>query len=291
MACVTNSATRSLQAHVQEEGEGRGGSASGGALVRVYRGIAAAVVLCSVGGMVALDAAGAYALQISKLSDQAAAACDAQGENTERSIALVFEGLAILTKYGTSQAVQAVFEAIALLLICISYLILVPLSVAMFRRAERCGRHALLAAAARSTVTRRSEAASAIVDDTVRAAAEQRRRLLIACVVVLVTFPARISFVLLKAYSGFSDPYNPECAACSPCQSDRFLIKFWLDKTPEFQPIVVALSSPLPLFMSLWIITDAHVQAFAISLNILRARLGRNLPGHSSAAESRAPLI
>ena len=58
-----------------------------------------------------------------------------------------------------------------------------------------------------------------------------------------------------------------------------------MTRDPEFPPIVVALSSPLPLFVSLWIITDAHAQAYAISLNILRARLGRQ-----TAAENRTPL-
>ena len=117
------------------------------------------------------------------------------------------------------------------------------------------------------------------------------RRLVMACVVVLTTFPVRAAFDMLNAYSLFNESQNPACGHCEPCQSDRFLIYVWISFTPELQSVVVALSSPLPLFMSLWIITDAHAQAFAISLNILRARLGRNLPGQSSAAESRAPLI
>ena len=108
-----------------------------------------------------------------------------------------------------------------------------------------------------------------------QAAAEQRRHLVIACIVVLIAFPARAALNLLSAFALFDVPYNPACAFCGPCQTDRFLVRWWLVYTPEFKPIVVALSSPLPLFVSLWIITGAHAQAYAISLNILRVRLGR----------------
>jgi hypothetical protein len=113
------------------------------------------------------------------------------------------------------------------------------------------------------------------VDDTIQAAAQQRRRLVIACVIVLITFPARAAFDLLRAYSVFNAQLSPSCGNCEPCQSDRFIIQMWIGLTPELQSTVVALSSPLPLLVSLWIITGAHAQAYAISLNILRARLGR----------------
>ena len=138
------------------------------------------------------------------------------------------------------------------------------------------GAHALVAVAARTHAgDGRVEAAAAIVDETITAAAEQRRRLVIACVVVLITFPARAVYELLFAYAAFHDSVNLACGPCEPCQQNRYLMLAWLNYTPEFQPIVVALTSPLPLFVSLWVITGAHAQAYAISMNILRARLGR----------------
>jgi len=172
--------------------------------------------------------------------------------------------------------VQAVLEAVALVLVSSAYLVLVLLSVAMFRRAEHVGAHALVAVASRAEVSgdTRIGRAAAIVDDTIQAAAEQRRRLVIACVVVLISFTFRAAFSLLT-YALFHNPKNPLCGFCGPCQTDRFLIRYWLLYTPEVRPIVVALSSPLPLFLSLWIITGAHAQSYAISLKILRARLGR----------------
>ena len=66
---------------------------------------------------------------------------------------------------------------------------------------------------------------------------------------------ARASFDLLYAYANVNSPQNssPLCGLCDPCQSDQFLINIWLNFTPEFQAIVVALSSPLPLVVSLWL--------------------------------------
>ena len=42
--------------------------------------------------------------------------------------------------------------------------------------------------------------------------------------------------------------------------------------TPEFQPIVVVLSAPLPLSLSLWIITTSHARAVAIMNAVKRSR-------------------
>ena len=288
---MTNNATRSLQAHAQEQGQGRGERVSGGGLAmvpRVYRATAAVVVMCSVGGIVALDAAGAYYVQVAGLYDQAAAACDAQGSDTNSSLAIGSSTTTIISQAGTALSVQAVLEAIALLIISAAYIILVPLSVAMFRRAEHVGAHALLSVPARASADNlMTHRAMSIVNESIQAAVDQRRRLVIACVSVLVTFPARAAFDVLNAYIAFNDPLNLSCGLCGPCQSDRFLIYVWLSFTPQLQPVVVALSSPLPLLVSIWIITGAHAQAYAISLNILRARLGRGAPSSGSPSSNR----
>ena len=65
--------------------------------------------------------------------------------------------------------------------------------------------------------------------------------------------------------------------------------------TPEFQPLVVAFSSPLPLSLSLWLLTAAHADSFSISLSILRARMGnymRRGAGQPRAESGlRSPLV
>jgi hypothetical protein len=110
---------------------------------------------------------------------------------------------------------------------------------------------------------------------------------------VLITFPAHAAFDFLFAYSNYNVEYNAgACAPCDSYQSNQFLVDLWLTYTPEFQPIVVALSSPLPLTVSLWIIAAAHARALDISLNVkaMRARVG-NIFGRADATDNRIPLI
>ena len=268
----------------------------GASLVRACRVTAAVAVLCSVGGWVALVVAGVHYVQVADLYDRAAAACDAQGNETASSAALFQQRIPIFTTADTATSVQSIFEVIALFLVSAAFLILAPLSVAMFRRAELqvkdvTQRHSMLpthTGTASGREERVAEALAVIGEETIEATSEQRRRIVIACVVVLVTFPVRAAFDLLNAYSLFYDPYNNACGPCSTCQSESLLINTWLDYTPELQPIVVALSSPLPLFVSLWIITGAQARAIAIVALMKRARLGT---GSSGSADSRTPLV
>ena len=101
----------------------------------------------------------------------------------------------------------------------------------------------------------RCDKAKELLRSTLAEATAQRRRFVGACSIVLLTFLLRASFDLLHAYANVENSFNfnPLCGPCDPCQSDRRLIKFWLIYTPEFQAIVVALSSPLPLVVSLWL--------------------------------------
>ena len=96
---------------------------------------------------------------------------------------------------------------------------------------------------------------------TLEVAPAQRRRFVAACGVVLITFILRASFNLLKAYASFNTSRNPGCGMCDPCQTDASLIRSWLSYTPEFQAIVVTLSSPLPLVISLWLMMTKEERA------------------------------
>ena len=148
----------------------------------------------------------------------------------------------------------------------------------MFRRAERQVKDVTQIMLPTETASGReervAEALAVIGEETIEATSEQRRRIVIACVVVLVTFPVRAAFDLLNAYSLFYDPYNNACGPCSTCQSESLLINTWLDYTPELQPILVAVSSPLPLTLSLWLLTKAHARARLIAANVQRLRVG-----------------
>ena len=165
-----------------------------------------------------------------------------------------------------------------LLILSAAFVVFVSLCCFIFRRAELVAAHAL------QSVERRpgTQEAVAIVDDSMHAAAQQRRRLTAACIVVLVTFPVRAAFDCLQGYAYFNVPYNPTCGVCEPCQSQGFLIQTWINYSPEFFPVVVAISSPVPMTVSLWLITSAHARAYAISLSILRLPLGKDNNGIAS---------
>jgi hypothetical protein len=93
----------------------------------------------------------------------------------------------------------------------------------------------------------------------------------------------------LQSFAYFNESYNLTCAICDPCQTEQYLIRTYLIYTPEFWPLVVVFSSPLPLVLSLWLITKAHAQAYGISLKLLRARLGKTFGG-SRASDNRQRL-
>ena len=156
-------------------------------------------------------------------------------------------------------------------------------------KAEKVASHALLTTHSNRAST---TAAIAIVGDSMRAAAEQRRRLTLACVVVLISFPCRIAFDLLQAYGTYDVQFNELCPSpCGTCQSNQcvrrslpaalfcnnvnmYVVRAWIRYTPELQPLVVALSSPLPLTVSLWLITAAHTRALALQAAVQQYAAG-----------------
>jgi len=279
----------------------------------LFIAMAAAVVLCSLTGTVAITTAAAYQAHNAGVYDRAAASCGAAGEDTVASRNL-FSEIQQRACPHDCLSVQSVCEAVALMIIALSYLVLVVRNIAVYRRAEHAATRALLsvgdgserisvdvpaafaeadyAGAADATVRLTRSTATYIAEDTQQAAVQQQRRLVTACAVVLVSYPARIAFDLLRGYSNLylNNDLNPACGLCDSCQSEALLISIWLANTPEFRPIVVALSSPLPMSLSLWLMmsawervhlrrgfdvnkTEEQRQAIAV-----RARMGVDLP-------------
>ena len=270
---LATKAAQSSQAEVTEMSgvRRRWLTVSARALPNVYRVMAGAVVVGSVVGMVSSAVAGVYFVQSAGLYDQAAAACDAAGNDTNSSLALYKATQVDQTKARTFLSAQAGSEALTLMLVSVAFVLIVSWCVALFRLSELGAARALAFVNDGSHMRPSEVNAARIVADTMQAAAEHRRRMTAACVVVLVTFPARAAFDLLFAYSTFNDPLNPSCGQCDPCQSTSYLINKWLQFTPEFQTIVVAVSSPLPLILSLWLVTKAHARMLLIAADVDRA--------------------
>ena len=271
---LASNATQSSQADTSGMSGMRRRWLSGRGLLFVCRVMTAVVVVGSVVGLVASDVSAAYYVHSAGLNDQAARACDAAGSDTNSSQALQSDALVFQLKAFTAVFVQSGSEALTLLLVSVTFVVIVSWSVALFRMAERVGARALLASSPHWELQPNEANVQRLVSDAIQASAAHRWRLTAACIIVLVTFPARAAYDLLLAYSSFDDSQNPACGVCDPCQSQPFLIRQWLVYTPEFQPIVVALSSPLPLTLSLWLITKAHARARSIVASMRQAGLG-----------------
>jgi hypothetical protein len=130
-----SNATRSLRDEVPGMGAVRTSWRGGRALPMLYKVFAAAVALCSAVGLAAYAAAGVYSSQVARLHNLSAAACDPLGGETDASrlVAPALED-AVSHRY-TCLAVQSGSEAVALVLVSCAYLLIVTLSVAIFRQA------------------------------------------------------------------------------------------------------------------------------------------------------------
>jgi len=259
------------------------------ALEKLHRVIAAVVVVCSAVGLLSMHVAAGYSVQAASVYNQAASACDAQGNSTDVSTALFKDVNGIRTTAITAVSVHNMLEAVVLVIMSAAYMVFIPVAVAMFGRAERRLTNVLgeieykadnvpvflpaefsrgqtrAAVGFDRKVQMRSDKAKLLMGMTLAAATAQRRRFVAACGIVLITFIARASIDLLLAYASFNNALNLECDICDPCQTDAYLVLKWLDYTPEFQRIVVTLSSPLPLVISLWLMMTKEERALLLS--------------------------
>jgi hypothetical protein len=53
-----------------------------------------------------------------------------------------------------------------------------------------------------------------------------------------------------------------------------YAVRAWIAYTPELHPLLVAFSSPLPLTVSLWLITAAHTRALALQAAVQQYAAG-----------------
>ncbi len=290
---LTHNAVHSSHVHAPEIARVGRMRLSGRVVSRFYTIMTGAAVLCAATALLASLVAAAFQVSYAGLVERASLACDDSGNSTDASIYWSSEADDMNTRTFYADVVQSNAEAAALLLIPVAFVVLVTVSVSMFRQVEHVAARALLDAGGRGGGGTSGARANVevFVEDTMHAAAEQRRRLVAACVIVMIAFPVRAAFDFLQAYALFSPSQNEECGICDTCQSDPFLISLWLKFTPEFQPIVVALSSPLPLALSLWLITTAHARAHAIVMNAKRVGLGMDMAVPPvQASTRRTPL-
>ena len=243
--------------------------------VRAFNCVAAAVALCGLVGMAASVAGAYYKAESGKLAALAADACSSSGAYTAAARALAINSSSVNKRSDQVISVQNTSEMVAMLLIVATYLVVVPTCIVALQRTgiylnSTHRRMAAASAPARlmqaanpsaaiSHAAESSARAQLVVDLTMQAAVAQQKRLVAVCVMVFLTFQPRAIFDIIQAIGNQDTVANlSKCGVCDTCQSVYLLVNLWLRYTPEFRAIAVALSSPLPLSVSLWFMMSEH---------------------------------
>jgi hypothetical protein len=244
------------------------------------------VLLCSL-NIFARFIVAAFRAQTARSYDQAAAACDAEGQETSLSRNVFKDDvLPSITDMDKCVAASRFLEAVLRVLMAFAFLVFFPACIVMFRRVE-CRLVSIIqemnlrsdlgtvflpyefspatADGARSQVEMQVVEARAFLGRIKSAAAAQRRRFFLCLVFVLLALLALASeSTFFSIYSVGADQ-NAACEPCGTCQNVYVFMKRWSDNTPELIPIVVSACSTLPLMFSLWLMTTKEDRALMLN--------------------------
>ena len=201
------------------------------------RVVMAAVVLGNAVGLAANAAAAVYSPKVVEARSTASAYYAAN--NTKDGLSLVLLSQQEVQRGSSIASVQSFCEVVVLLLIVVAFAVVGVLSARRVN-ARLLGVDAASAAAA-----------------TGRAI---RRRMIGTTAFVFVAFVLRAAFSTLFAVgNAAANHYSPteSCPKiCDECHNDYFLMSQWLAYTPEFQVLIVLVSSPVALLVALWGMTS-----------------------------------
>ena len=242
-------------------------------LPAVFKALAGTVIASSLASSAASVATSVYMSQAAPLYLEAAAACGPAGEATTLSLGFISRSIPFIALQRQAESIKATFDAVALLLISTTFVVVVSWIVLLFHKVERIANRALLFTPQRNlkemqhTESRvvkidglgSAEQVATRIGHYVQISAKRRQRLTRACIMVLVTFPARAVLEVMTSVSFYAE-FNRDCNVRDPCQSSYYLISIWLILTPEFRPIIVAFSSPLPMMLCLWLVSKMQSQ-------------------------------
>jgi hypothetical protein len=224
------------------------------------RVVMAAVIVGNVVGLCANVAAAVGAKQTGDLANAAAAAFAAN--STQAANAFDVQAIQKASVAADAASVQSFCEVAVLLIIILAFAVV---GIASARRV--------------SSALRLRD----LNDEHVEAAGRQlRRKIVVTAAFVFVTFLLRAVFSTMNALSNALQIQVNTCSnPCDPaCNNVWLVIQFWLQFTPEFQLIVVLISSPLALLVALWGMTDKR------TLQLMRAGRGMKVRMVSSKVEA-----
>jgi hypothetical protein len=89
------------------------------------------------------------------------------------------------------------------------------------------------------------------------------RQIIVACAAVMLTLGLRASYAALHATSSAFQTGTDTCfdACDNSCMNQFSLLQRWLDFTPEFRALVVLVSSPMLMLITLWSLTSSRMVA------------------------------
>ena len=248
-----------------------------------------AMLLCGI-SIVARVVAAALGFEATKLYDEAAAACNAEGTDTRSDADQKVWQKAVSTaeeKVDESLSASRVTEAAVLVLTAGAFLLFFPACIVMFRRVERrldaimqemnhrsdLGTVFLpyefspaAADGTRSQVEMQVVEARAFLGRLKSAAAEQGMRFFLCLLLVLAALVVRASSAVFTVFVTIDLPTeNLSCGVCGSCQSVGYMLGLWFSYSPELFALVIATCSTLPLMLSLWLMTTKEDRALMLN--------------------------
>ena len=225
------------------------------------RVVMAAVVVGNVAGLCGNVAAAALTKQAGDLDNAAAAAFAAN--STEAANAIVAQANQKSTVANDAVSLQSFCEVAVLLLIIVAFAVV----------GAACARRISSAQQDHDALAEISSATDAVA--AAPAWRQLRRQILGTAACVFVTFLLRAVFSTMNAFANALQIQFFTCKNyCDPaCSNVWSVIQTWLELTPEFQLIVVLISSPLALLVALWGMTDKRTLQHMRSSRGLMVRL------------------
>ncbi len=237
-----------------------------------------AMVACSM-HLVARCVVAGFRAEVAGIYNQAAALTNFNGRDTDTSkILWNTTSVDFDDKSSKALATTGVIEAATLVFVASGFVLFFPTVIVMFRRVERKMQGLIMEMDNRTDVgnaflpvefsPRAADGAVTqeempIVEvrrylrDIEAAAALQRRRFVLCMFLVTAALVAQAIRVVFVAFIGFNSKFNFACDLCESCQPVGNHMLVWYQYTffPDGFPLLLSLSSTLPLVFSLWLMT------------------------------------
>jgi hypothetical protein len=212
------------------------------------RVVMAAVVL---GNAVGLAANAAAAVHYHKAAQAAGTASEHYAaNNTKDGLSFTLLSQVEVQRGGSIASVQSFSVVAVLLLIVVAFVVVGVLSA---RRVSRALREVEKMRAVQ-TFHNPSQAESPVFADATTQGRALRLRFVATTAFVFVAFVLRATFSTMFAVAlQLADRITESCPGlCDECHNSYYLFTQWMAYTPEFQLMIVLVSSPLALLVALW---------------------------------------